>query len=161
MSSDKKLTIIGRVDRIRLVGHNAKLIPAKVDTGADISSIWASRIKEQDDHLRFVLFDKPSEYYTGEVIELSRADYRLTRIANSFGHKERRYVVKLRIHLAGRSVKASFSLANRSAKIYPVLLGRRLLKDKFLVDVSKGVPLLKAEKARRDKMHVEIDQNEG
>jgi len=32
---------------------------------------------------------------------------------------------------------ARFTLADRSKKIYPILLGRKLLNDRFLVDSSK------------------------
>jgi hypothetical protein len=157
----KPLITIGRAEQIQLVDFDDQNITAKVDTGADISSIWASRITEEDGSLSFVLFGKKSPYYSGKVVRLSKPHYRLTRIANSFGAKEMRYVVKMRVRIHGRVINVVFSLANRSKKTYPILLGRRLLNKKFLVDVSQGQPLVQAEKARRRKMHIELGQEEG
>lgn len=154
----KDFGIIGRVERIQLIALSDKSIPAKVDTGADVSSIWASNVKESNSILSFVLFDKNSSYYTGQRIKLSGKDYKLTRIANSFGHKELRYVVKLNIQIRGRVVKTTFTLADRKLKTYPVLLGRRLLNKKFLVDVSKGQPLKTQEKSKKMKMQEELKE---
>lgn len=160
METESK-TIIGRAERIILPDHGDHLVPAKVDSGADVSSIWASAIREHDGCLEFVLFDTTSEYYTGSVIRLTAENYRLTRIANSFGHREYRFVVKLRIQLAGRKFKATFTLADRSKKTYPILIGRRLLKNKFLVDVAKGSPLVAEEKAKLENLHIALSTDEG
>lgn len=160
MNQFKLLTTIGRAERISFLDSDTHDVPAKVDTGADLSSIWASSIKEENGHLSFKLFAPESQYYTDEIITLSPGDYRLTRVANSFGNKEMRYVVKLRIKIKGRTIKSSFSLANRSAKVYPVLLGRRLLKGKFVVDVAQGQPLEKEEKLRLQKLHAELSERE-
>jgi hypothetical protein len=157
----ESLTIIGRAELICLPDHGGDcLVPAKIDTGADVSSIWASSITVEGESLQFVLFDRGSEFYTGKVIALEKGDYRLTRIASSFGHRELRYVVKLRVRILGRRFKATFTLADRSSKTYPILLGRRLLKGKFLVDVSKGSPLHAEEKAKLEALHVALANNE-
>jgi ribosomal protein S6--L-glutamate ligase len=123
-------------------------VPAKVDTGADLSAIWASSIEEKDDGLYFVLFAPESPYYSGKVQRFTKPDYSLTRVANSFGHKELRYKVKLRINVKGRIIRATFTLSDRSQKAYPLLLGRRLLHGKFLVDVTDGEPLHEEEEQR-------------
>jgi hypothetical protein len=67
-----------------------------------------------------------------------------------------RYKTKLSIRVKGRLIKATFTLSDRSQKTYPVLLGRRLLKDKFIIDVSLGEPLSSAEKARAKHLKEEI-----
>lgn len=158
----KPLTPIGRAERVRLPGHSNLLIPAKIDTGADTSSIWASSIREHDGALEFVLFGKGSQYYTGQTVTVPRSGYRVTTIANSFGHRESRYVVRQPIVLGGRLVRASFTLADRSGKVYPILIGRRLLKNKFVVDVAQGNPLIAEEKAELRRLHKEagIDEEE-
>src|SRR5579864_7268696 len=116
---EKNISIIGRAERIQLVDFSEEYIPAKVDTGADLSSIWASEIKETPKYLSFVLFDKKSAHYTGKAIRLPSSEYKLTRISNSFGTKEMRYVVKLKIRIHGRTVKTTFTLADRQQKTYP------------------------------------------
>ena len=144
---DDQLTVIGRAEEVDLPDFGLAGVPAKVDTGADNSAIWVSQIVEKADGLHCVFFGPDSPFYSGEKV-IVKKDYKLTRIANSFGQKELRYKIKLRIRVGGRLVRATFTLSDRSPKTYPILLGRKLLKDKFLVDVSKGKPLKSAEQAK-------------
>ncbi|MGH7142073.1 MAG: RimK/LysX family protein [Candidatus Saccharimonadales bacterium] len=109
-------------------------VPAKVDTGAASSSVWASSIDEEDGTLQYVLFDRLSPFYTGQ--KLSTRAFTYTPIRNSFGHTELRYKVRLQIIISGRTIRASFTLADRAKNSSPVLIGRRTLRGKFLVDVS-------------------------
>jgi hypothetical protein len=135
----KTKTVIGRATLVRFFDLPEHLVPAKVDTGADLSTIWASDIhKQENGDLVFMLFSPASRYFSGRQIVVSPPDYRVADIENSFGTKESRYVVKLRVQVEGRPLKATFTLADRSIKTYPILLGRRLLNGKFIVDVSQG-----------------------
>lgn len=155
--SKKNQDILGRVERISFPDLKIGNVPAKIDTGADLSSIWATGIKENNGILSFRLFGPKSRLYTGKKIEVQAPDYLLTRIASSFGHRELRYVVKLKVSVGGRTIQGSFSLSDRSRKTYPVLIGRKLLKGKFLVDVSRGSPLLSAERSKKDKLKKELE----
>jgi hypothetical protein len=47
-----------------------------------------------------------------------------------------RYVIKTKVTLFGKTFKTEFSLADRQQMRYPVLLGRKLLRNRFIVDVS-------------------------
>lgn len=149
---------IGRAEKVYLPDFMSKPIVAKVDTGAGISSIWATQIREDGD-LYFKLLGPSSNLYTGKEIHIPKGQFSRTRIKNSFGHEEQRYVVKMRIKIAGRTILGTFTLANRSRQLYSVLLGRRLLKGKFVVDVTKGTPLLEAEKRRHAKMKKELHEH--
>jgi ribosomal protein S6--L-glutamate ligase len=144
----KKMTTIGRAEKITLRDFKLSDIPAKVDTGADTSSLWVSAVRETEEGLRFVLFGPESPYYTGEEQLFTKPDYSITRVANSFGQKEMRYKVKLRITVKDRMVRATFTLSDRSQKTYPILLGRRLLHGKFIVDVTGGDPLVEEEEKK-------------
>ena len=53
------------------------------------------------------------------------------------GAREERYEVKLKVKLGPKVFHARFTLADRSKKIYPILLGRKLLNHRFLVDSSE------------------------
>lgn len=152
-----KLTTIGRVEKISFPDFGLNGIHAKIDTGADLSSIWATDIYEHNGALHFKLLGPKSEHFTGEEIIVAAPNYVLTRVANSFGHKELRYVIKLKTSIAGKAIKASYTLANRSTKTYSVLIGRKLLSGKFLVDVSIGHPLAEVENKKRGKMQKEIE----
>lgn len=127
--------VIGRTIHISIPAGGVVDLLAKVDTGADGSSIWASDISKVGGVLRFSLLGPSSDKYTGQIIETT--DYSFVRVKNSFGESERRYRVRLTVNIEGRKVRARFSLANRQLKSYPALIGRRLLHNKFTVDVSK------------------------
>jgi hypothetical protein len=156
MTNDKELTLIGRAEKIDLLDLKLNDISAKVDTGADSSSIWVSSAQESAAGLHVIFFGKGSEHYTGREVIFPNG-FKLTRVANSFGQKELRYKLKLRIKIKGKLVRATFTLADRSEKLYPILLGRRLLKGKFVVNVAQGEPLHQEEKKRKAQLRQELN----
>ncbi|MDN5275485.1 MAG: ribosomal protein modification protein RimK [Candidatus Saccharibacteria bacterium] len=154
--SESQLTIIGRAEKVAFPELGAKMVPTKIDTGADSSSIWAHVTKVEDERLKVVFFSPESPYYTGDEHVFEKGDFVITRVSNSFGQRELRYKVTLKIKVHNRVINGTFTLADRSKKLYPVLIGRSLLKKKFLVDVSLGSPLRKEEKERADRLHEEL-----
>lgn len=143
---EKPITLIGRAETLALPEFGIKAVPARIDTGAKTSAIWASNISEKDGILEYSLFGPGSQYYTGTLVRTK--SYTQRAVANSTGQVELRYVVKLVVVLESRKIKASFTLANRQAQVYPVLVGRNILRGKFSVNVKLGKPLIKGEKAR-------------
>jgi hypothetical protein len=137
----KYKSIIGRAESIEFVFGTDSYsdVPAKIDTGAYSSSVWVSSVLEQDGELSFVLFDKSSPAYTGKVIRTKK--YQTVSIENSFGHSETRFGVNLTVRFCGKKFKTFFTLSDRSRKIYPVLIGRKLLKNRFIVDTALGHPI--------------------
>jgi hypothetical protein len=130
--------VIGRSEVLSVVGFGMSDIPAKTDTGAYRSAIHADRITlDKKGQLHFRLLG-------GHPVCGSMATDMVTKhfsevwIANSFGHREKRYEVKLRVKLGPKIFTAAFTLADRSKKIYPILLGRKLLSDRFLVDTAES-----------------------
>ena len=85
----KRVTTIGSKILVSFPEEAIFDVPAKVDTGADSSSVWASNIEEKDGVLRYVLFDEKSSLYTGRVIQTTK--FTQSRIKNSFGTIEQRY----------------------------------------------------------------------
>jgi len=125
---------IGKIEYISLPSEKLANVPAKIDTGADISAIWATNIERKNNRIYYELFDKKSPYYNSK--KLSTSDFSISSIKNSFGQTELRYKVRIPIILGGKRIRATFTLANRANNEYPVLIGRRTLHGKFLVDVS-------------------------
>jgi glutathione synthase/RimK-type ligase-like ATP-grasp enzyme len=140
----KKLQSIGTIELVSLPGVQVEGVPAKVDTGADSSAVWASNVAERDGELSFTLFGKASPFYTGN--RLTTRDYRVVTVKNSFGQSESRYKVKLTLMLAGRKIQATVNLANRERNTYPILIGHRTLQDKFVVTVTS--------KPAKDELHI-------
>lgn len=133
---EKELDVIGSKELINFPKLGIFDVPAKVDTGADRSSVWASNIKEEKGLLSFALFDKGSKFYTGEKITTD--EYTATEVRNSFGDKEIRYQVKLTVKIGGRKLIVNFNLANRSRNLFPVLIGKATLRGKFIVNVKEA-----------------------
>lgn len=127
--------VIGRSEPITFVGYTSLVdIPAKVDTGAYRSAIHADNIHIDDSgHLHFVLFGN-HPICPNYATEISTDKYTTASISNSFGDTEQRYEVVLKVKIGPKVFKESFSLADRSKKIFPILLGRKLLNNRFLVD---------------------------
>jgi len=130
--------VVGRAELLHFADYQIADVPAKVDTGAYRSAIHARDIKtiEGGKKLQFeILKDHP---VCGALSRVITADkFRKVTVANSFGHQEERYEVWLKVKLGPRVFKASFTLADRSKKIYPILLGRKLLNGRFFVDTME------------------------
>ena len=128
------------------IGRGYHDIPAKIDTGADRSAIWASKIKvDRDGTLKFALFGPSSQYYTGKVFK--RKDYGVAKIKSSNGTTQMRYRTHLTIVVGGRKIRALFYLSDRSTQRFPILIGRSTIRGKFLVDVRNTA--VKLQKARK------------
>ena len=156
IKEEKPKLLIGRVENISLPELGSVKIPARVDTGAKTSSFWASNIREEDGLLSFTLFDKKSPLYTGKVH--STTEFYRVVVASSIGEEQERYKVRLLIKLKGKKIRTRFTLANRSQQAYPVLLGRNVLRGKFIVDVTKGKPLYQKERERSQKLQSKLTQ---
>ena len=141
-----KLSIIGRAEIIAFPEMGISDVYARIDTGAKTSSIWASEISENDGLLSVVFFGSNCANYTGQTVQFNT--FKIANVASSNGYAEERYKISLMLEIGGRHIIASFTLADRSTQVYPVLIGRNVLAGKFLVNVKIGAPLLKEEKAR-------------
>lgn len=131
----KKQTVIGTNTTVDFTGY-AHGIAAKVDTGADSTSVWASNIRvDEYGELRFMLFAPSSAHYTGE--ELVRTDYSVARVRSSNGEVQVRFRTHFSMVIGGKKMRVLCNLSDRSRNIYPVLIGRRTLHGKFLVDVTQ------------------------
>lgn len=131
----KELAVIGITEMLSLPDDGIKDVPAKVDTGADGSSIWASNIRQKSGKLTFCFFGPGSVFYTGKSV--TSTAFKVVRVKNSFGYTEFRYKISLKIKLGSHSITRWFSLADRSRNTHPVLIGKNILKNRFVVDVSQ------------------------
>lgn len=137
MPASEKPQVIGAKTLVDFPDQQLSAVPAKVDTGADSSAIWATSIEEKDGVIKFVLFDVGAPWYNGKTI--SASNYSVRSIKNSFGDSEYRYKISLPVVLNGRKFNARFTLSDRRNNRYPILIGRQTLKNRFVVDVSRNV----------------------
>lgn len=125
----KEKLIIGRREKVDFPELGLLGIIAKVDTGAYTSVLHCHDIKEKNG----VLYFKPENSDIEQQFDL----YAQKEIKNSFGEVEKRYIIKTIVKIGQKRIKATISLTDRGKMRYPVLIGRRLLKNRFIVDVSK------------------------
>ncbi len=128
-------SILGNKAYVDLPTLNAHKVLAKIDTGADSSTIWASEVVERNGTLTFKLFGKNSVHYTGETV--TTKSFSQTSVKNSFGEVQIRYKVALKTLINDRLIKVNYTLSNRENNSTPILIGRKTLSGKFLIDVAK------------------------
>ncbi len=127
--------IIGRNERVSLPELNFFNIDAKIDTGARGNSIHCDDIYLKDEHtVHFKLLDDNHPDYCEQHIEMPV--YKIKKVKSSNGEVEERIVVKTEIELLGQVYETELSLTNRKKMTYPMLIGRRYLQGRFIVDVS-------------------------
>ncbi len=128
--------LIGRIDKVDLPDFALEDVKVKIDTGANSSSIHASYISEVKDPngdgllLRFCLLGN-------RKLRFEAKHYTKRKVKSSNGVVQERFVVKMNVKLFGRTFKTDVTLAQRKEMKYPILLGRKLLRNRFVVDVSK------------------------
>ncbi|MBS1682029.1 MAG: ATP-dependent zinc protease [Bacteroidetes bacterium] len=127
--------ILGRSDLVDLPGLGLENIQAKIDTGAYTCSLHCSRTEVVNGKLEFVLLDEAHPEFTGKTYSFKKFEQR--EIKNSFGEAELRYVIKTKIKIFDHLIRAEFSLSYRGNLKFPVLLGRKILRNRFLIDVTK------------------------
>lgn len=127
--------VIGRTDKIDIPEFNIKNISAKIDTGAYTSALHCFKTKVVGKKLTFHIVDKSDKGLERRVFVVDNFSQRV--IKNSFGDVEKRYVIKVKVVIFNKSIDTEFSLTDRSNMKHPILLGRKFLKGKFIVDVSK------------------------
>jgi len=134
MHSDSKIKIIGRREYVDFPLLDINNVEAKIDTGAYTSSIHCEKIlilfKDFKPVLYFIIDNKNGKEYKFE-------NYEKKKIKNSFGEMEERYVIRTLVKIGGKRIWSTLSLSKRDSMRYQVLIGRRLIKGKFLIDVSK------------------------
>ncbi|MEO6302890.1 MAG: RimK/LysX family protein [Bacteroidia bacterium] len=132
-----KLRLIGRREFVDFPLLGIYNIEAKIDTGAYTSSIHCddiSIINENDKPiLNFVITQDDKQLQKIQRFE----EFTQKKIKNSFGEMEERYIIKTLIVIGKKKIRSTLSLSNRDGMRYPVLIGRKLVKGKFLIDTDQ------------------------
>ncbi len=140
MKKNTNKLIIGSKDKVDFPKLKLYNIDAKIDTGAYTSSIHCNNIKikkkADEKFVYFNLLDPTHPDFDNKLIRLPL--HKVKTIKNSFGQTEKRYVVITDIILFNKTFDIELSLSDRTKMDYPVLLGRKLLKKGFIVDISRS-----------------------
>ena len=121
-----------------LVEPGNLVLEARIDTGAETSSIHAEDIQLiEKDGKRWVRFNLPDPK-TNTMIPLERRLHRRILVKQQAEEVEdRRYVVRMWVTLGETRTWLDVSLSDRTDFEFPLLIGRNMLMDAFVVDVSR------------------------
>ena len=130
--------LVGEKEHVLLNGLDI-VVEARMDTGAATASLDARDIqifeRNGEDWVRFTVYNPE----TREPIEVERKRSRRVHIVQSGDDEsQRRPVVEMRITVGKITQNAEFTLVDRSNLELPMLIGRNILRDVMLVDVSRS-----------------------
>ena len=136
----EKRKTIGWREWVSLPELGVKAIKAKVDTGADNSSLHAFDLERFEENGReMVRFDlhphqrkrKPSVACVAEIVGERM-------VKNPGGRAERRPVIRTTLVVAGEEFEALINLTTRDEMTFRMLLGRRTVRENFIVDPGRS-----------------------
>ena len=146
--SEKEKIILGRKDvadfeQLQLFG-----IEVKADTGAYTSSFHCHKIvqfkKDEEEWVRCNFLDPDHPKYHEK--EFAFRIHKIRKVKSSNGMVEERISIVTEITLFEQKFPIELTLAERADMKHPVLLGRKFISKKFLVDTSRKNLSLRGER---------------
>jgi len=133
-------TLAGWREWVQLPDVGVPWIKAKLDTGAQTSSIHAYDVEAFDQGgtawVRFGIRPWQRSEEDEARVELPVLDVR--RVRSSSGHVDERFVVSMPLVLVGHRVEAEVTLSNRDSMGFRMLIGREALSRGFVVDSARS-----------------------
>jgi hypothetical protein len=120
---------VGYVEDVVLLPWGIRL-PARIDTGASMTSLDARNIVVKEQTVSFKL----PEAFGDRDFEMSLV--RWGKVSSSMG-VQRRPVVEMELCVGSQKLTVTVNLNNRSGVRYPLVIGRNLLRQGFVVNPEK------------------------
>ena len=128
-------TTVGWIERVKL-GADGLVVAAKLDTGADTSSLHAENIRwEKRADGEWVAFDVIGA--GGETVRLQHKVVRIARIKRDSGLAQKRPTIVMGVCLGTVYELTEVNLTDRSRFNYEMLIGRSFLARRFAVDPAR------------------------
>lgn len=128
--------VLGRLERVHFVG-NGFSVRARVDTGAQTSSLHAINIEEKEiggnQYVQFDTFDDDGNRYS-----LLKRVKREALVRSTSGDANRRFVIEMAVKIGAQTHHVQVNLSDRSELENRFLVGRNLLMGNYIVDVSQS-----------------------
>ncbi|MEJ2044122.1 MAG: ATP-dependent zinc protease [Reinekea sp.] len=138
MANNEKL-IIGVVESCQLPDLGIAQLNMRVDTGAKTSSLHVDEIEQfKRGGKPWVRFNiHPTVHKVDDVIRCEAPIKDIRHIKSSNGLIDERYVIETTLQLGQEQWLIDLSLSNRSEMTFLMLLGRKGMGKRVLVDPSK------------------------
>ncbi len=133
-------TTIGWREWVQMPEFGVSEIKAKVDTGADNSSLHAFNIERSEregvSYVSFEIHPRQRKHNPAIVCEAEVVMER--KVRNPGGRTQLRPVIRTRLNIAGQEFETLINLTTRDEMTFRMLLGRRSIRKEFLVDPGRS-----------------------
>jgi hypothetical protein len=138
--ADEQKLVIGWREWVQLPDLGVVEMKAKVDTGADNSSLHAFNLERfRRDGMEYVRFEiHPKQRSRKPSIRCEAPLEMEKKVKNPGGRSELRPVIRTRVIVAGVELDALVNLTSRDEMGFRMLLGRRAVRSHFLVDPGRS-----------------------
>ncbi len=132
--------IIGHIENIHLPELGISQLTARVDTGAQTSSLHVDNIQRTYVEKKpAVSFDiHPEIHNVDKSVRCTALLYDVRKVKSSNGMSEQRYVIKTPAILGTHQWDIEITLTNRSDMTYLMLIGRQALANHFYIDAANA-----------------------
>lgn len=123
------------MEHIALPGLGVERVEAKIDTGAYRSALHYQKLKlrTKDGVKQLAVTFQMGGIRRTKVFR----SFKRVSVKSSNGEMSRRYLINTQVRLNGHIVRTQATLFDRSDMKYQVLLGRKFLRGRFVVDVGR------------------------
>ncbi len=142
-----ELLVVGWHEPVALPDLGIERAFAKIDTGADTSTLHANNIRVMSrGSERLVQFTPPllrrqascKDWPEGGVRHVTAPLVEERIVRSSMGQDEERVIIKTTLVLGPLEIEACFSLTNRDGLRFPLLIGRDALGGRAFVDPGRA-----------------------
>jgi hypothetical protein len=132
--------VIGWREWVQLPDLGVSEMKAKVDTGADNSSLHAFNLERfERDGVEYVRFEiHPKQRSRKPSINCEAPLAMEKKVKNPGGRTELRPVIRTRVVVAGEELEALINLTSRDEMGFRMLLGRRAVRNRFVIDPGRS-----------------------
>jgi hypothetical protein len=134
-----KRIIIGRKDIADFEKLDLFGIEVKIDSGAYTSSLHCHKMEKTNkdgvEHIKCNFLDPSHPQYHEK--EFCFEDFKMRSIKSSNGSVEERVSIKTEITIFKKKYPIELTLTERIEMKHPVLLGRKFVSKRFLIDTSR------------------------
>ena len=138
----KTPTIIGWKEHVSLPDLGIGKFVAKIDTGATYCALHATEIAVSHGMVSF-------RFEGGETVTAELAGRK--RIVSSNGQSDSRPLISTRVKIGQKLMRTDVTLIDRSTMKDKMLIGRKFLSGRYLVDSKRSLMLTVKKKKRKAK----------